>query len=45
MGKLIDADWAQALEKAREVDALFIVDEVQTGMMRTEVSWQVPHWE
>ncbi len=33
---LIDADWAQALEKkAREVDALFIVDEVQTGMMRT----------
>ncbi len=33
---LIDAKWAQALEKkAREINALFMVDEVQTGMART----------
>lgn len=33
---LVDTDWALALEKkAHEVDALFMVDEVQTGMMRT----------
>ena len=33
---LIDAEWAQALEKkACELNALFMVDEVQTGMSRT----------
>ncbi len=33
---LIDAEWAQALEKkAKELNALFMVDEVQTGMART----------
>lgn len=33
---LVDAEWAQALEKkAHEINALFMVDEVQTGMART----------
>lgn len=33
---LIDIDWAKALEKkANDINALFMVDEVQTGMART----------
>ncbi|HPX26806.1 MAG TPA: aspartate aminotransferase family protein [Treponemataceae bacterium] len=33
---LVDAQWAQALEKkAHEINALFMLDEVQTGMART----------